>query len=540
MMKVLNNKVAIAFCAVVLVLLTSYAHAQQTSIDNGLFYLYSNQNQDGSWGGTATSLNIPLQTTATTAKTLQLMGVTDISLNNALGFLSAQTPNSVDDLSLKIETLTPTGAADVTTLVSSIKSAQQTDGGFGIDLEKEYTSDTIDTLSALHALEVAGQADTTTASTVINFLLAGQNTDGGWGIIKGNPSEIFYTSLAFLVLNDFKRSFNLTSSLSSASSYLISRQNLDGSFGNSIFETALSFQALTRSTLDLAIRSAAISYLTSTQLADGSWDEDPYSTALALRALSDSGIISSAQINPINLTKVIDGISQPATSYSAYETMNIGVTTADPDALLEVTVQDSSGTVFSTRTEGGEIFFDTQNLAPGTYTIIVMATDQNTGIIIDEEQSTFTIEASIAISDAILVIAPISTHIGATETVSLALSFSNRSNTQATLTIEYEIKSPSGAILSSGMTPLTLSPETTSTTVTLITFSHSFTESGEYPIIAKVLNGTVLLSTANSAISAAPLVRIDPTKTISPTTVTPDGDKRIRINIHLEGVEQKP
>jgi hypothetical protein len=162
----------------------------------------------------------------------------------------------------------------------------------------------------------------------------------------------------------------------------------------------LAFQALTRSTLDLINRTAAISYLTSTQLPDGSWDEDPYSTALALRALSDSGIISSAQINPINLTKVIDGTSQPATSYSAYETMTIGVTTADPDALLEVTVQDSSGTIFSTRTEGGETFFDTQNLAPGTYTIIVMATDQNTGIIIDEER--FTLPSRLLLPSQIL------------------------------------------------------------------------------------------------------------------------------------------
>ncbi len=539
MKKCIKNKIAIIFTVISLVLVGALAHAQQTSIDNGLFYLYSNQSSDGSWGGSATSLNSVFQTTATTAKTLQLMGVTDISLTNAIGYLSAQTTDNVDDLSHQLEVLAGSGT-DVTSIIASIKSAQQTDGGWGIDLEKSFPSDIVDTLSVLQALEVAGQADATTASNAINYLLANQNTDGGWGIIKGNPSEVFYTSLAFLVLNDFKRSFNLTSSLSSASNYLISRQNLDGSFGNSIFETALAYQALTRSTLDLISRSAAIAYLISSQLPDGSWDEDPYSTALALRALSDSGIISSAQINPINLTKVIDGISQPASTYSAYETMTIGVTTADPDALLEVTVQDSSGTIYSTRTEGGEIFFDTQNLAPGTYTIIVMATDPQTGIIIDEERFTFTTEAGIAISDAILVIAPISTHVGATETVALALSFSNKSNTQATLTIEYEIKSPSGAILSSGMTPLTLSPETTSTTVTLITFSHSFTESGEYPIIAKVLNGTVLLSTANSAISAAPLVRIDPTKTISPTTVTPDGDKRIRINIHLEGVEERP
>ncbi|MBI3358204.1 MAG: hypothetical protein HY037_01235, partial [Nitrospirae bacterium] len=72
-------------------------YAQQPSIDNGLSYLRTTQNPDGSWGGTSTSLNTILQTTATAGRTFQILGVTDATLTNALNFLSAQTPNTVDD-----------------------------------------------------------------------------------------------------------------------------------------------------------------------------------------------------------------------------------------------------------------------------------------------------------------------------------------------------------------------------------------------------------------------------------------------------------
>ncbi len=359
----------------------------QTSqqITNGLAWLESNQSLDGSWAENTTT---SYHSTSTVVESLNLIGSKDLVYTNAVNWIVAQQVDNVRYLSLKIISLAPSGN-DISPDINSLLSYRNSDGGFG-----EYiggTSGVSHTFLSLLALKAANYPDQTVIDNAINYLLLNQNSDGGFGAIKDKPSEIFYTAMAFLVLNDFKRSFNLTSSLSSASSYLLSRQNLDGSFGSSIFETALAYQALTRSTLDLAIRSAAITYLTSSQFPDGSWDEDPYSTALAIRALSDSGIISSAQINPINLTKVIDGISQPASTYSAYETMTIGVTTADPDALLEVTVQDSSGTIYSTRTEGGEIFFDTQNLAPGTYTIIVMATDPQTGIIIDEERFTFSI-----------------------------------------------------------------------------------------------------------------------------------------------------
>ncbi|MBI5746885.1 MAG: hypothetical protein HZA13_07770 [Nitrospirae bacterium] len=396
---------AIGQCLIFLLVVTMHHYSiawaqnsdQAVAISNGTNWLIANKQGALFWGlrDPANAIEVTeedlvptyLRDTLEAVTALQVVSPLSPDIPDAITWIELQNVSYSEYVARKIKVFVNQGI-DTTKEVATLLSRQNPDGGFGG--AAGYPSNVLDTAMALQGLAVSGSADATTISQAVSYLLSSQNADGGFGFVKGEASRVYYTALVMQALETQSKTTSVANSLSKAATYLISKQQAGGSWGN-VADTSLAFQALTRSTLDLISRSAAISYLTSSQLPDGSWDEDPYSTALALRALSDSGIISSAQINPINLTKVIDGISQPASTYSAYETMTIGVTTADPDALLEVTVQDSSGTIFSTRTEGGEIFFDTQNLAPGTYTIIVLATDQNTGIIIDEERFTFTI-----------------------------------------------------------------------------------------------------------------------------------------------------
>ena len=82
------NFTVIVGLALIYSMSVTQVNAQQVAIDSGVAYLRSTQNPDGSWGGTATSLNTVLQSTATTARTLQLLGVSDTTLTDALGFLS--------------------------------------------------------------------------------------------------------------------------------------------------------------------------------------------------------------------------------------------------------------------------------------------------------------------------------------------------------------------------------------------------------------------------------------------------------------------
>jgi hypothetical protein len=164
----------------------------------------------------------------------------------------------------------------------------------------------------------------------------------------------------------------------------------------------------------------------------------------------------------------------------------------------------------------------------------------SSGFLLAEGSTPFNIDATVSITNPVLGIIPRFTHVGATETITTDLSLVNGSNINSSLTVEHEIKTPSNTVLNSGVTSLVINSEVLFVTSTLTSFVHTFTESGEYPIRVRIFNGTELLATVNGAIPVAPAIRIEPNKTVTPSTVIPDGDKRIRVEIRLEGVEQKP
>jgi hypothetical protein len=237
--------------------------------------------------------------------------------------------------------------------------------------------------------------------------------------------------------------------------------------------------------------------------------------------------------NPVTLTATME---------------NSGNTTVDPRITVQiiapaghiVALLDSQPTLNPLGTGTVNLLWDTERNTPGTYHAIVSLFDPETGFLLAEGNASFNIGETVSITNPVLGVIPPFTHVGAAEAVTVALSLENRSNFAARLTIEHELRSPSGVVLSSGPASLLLSPEQGTASATLATFSHTFTESGDYPVQAKVFHGTELLATVSSAISVAPNIRIEPTKTQTPDTVAPDGDKRIRIDIRLEGVEEKP
>jgi len=168
------------------------------------------------------------------------------------------------------------------------------------------------------------------------------------------------------------------------------------------------------------------------------------------------------------------------------------------------------------------------------------ARDAPTGILVDERTATFTIETTVAVADTVAVATPAFTHVGATETVAVSVSLTNRSNVPATLSIQHTVTSPSGTVLSSGVTSVPLPVNSGLTNIALAAFSHRVTQSGQYTVQVRVSAGPTLLTAADAAIVAAPLVHIDGTQSLTPSSVTADQDKRLRLNIRLRGVESQP
>lgn len=514
-----------------------WAQSAQTSL--GLNYLAQSQNPNGSWGGTATSITDVFPSTSTAVDALKLIKTTpSTNRTNAIGYLSAQTLNVTDYLSRRIVSLTGTGAntsADLTALLA----LQNFDGGWGPS--SGYGSNILDTTLALRAIS-GGNGSASVSNQATGYILPAQNSDGGWGFRVGDNSDVYMTSLVMQTLEVQARTTTLANILSRAAMFLLSHQNADGGIGSgssTSWETAMVFKAIVTQTGDMTSRLAALNYLLSQQLADGSWNDDPYSTALALQALAIGAPLQTPPATLVSLVNLLNG-SLPATTFGPQQTVTVNVSLNGPPAQLEITVLDSNGQVIFTQTGTGPFTFDTGTLPPGTYTIITWVLDPATGVPVSQSQTTFTIAGGVGVSGGVLAVIPRYTHAGAIENVILAASLYNGSNIPGSLSIIYQMTTPSGAIVTNGSITVPVGPDLPTSDATLATFSYTFTESGDYPVQAQIYNGPTLLTTFTSAVSVAPLVRIDPGVTVTPGTVLPDGDKRIHIDIHLEGVEQTP
>ena len=276
------KKTAIILFVILNLLALRTSYAQTSAVTNGLNYLYSVQNADGSWGSAASQKEI-LPATVSVIETFEALSVTDkTSYSNAVTWLQGQSVTTTEYLSERMLNLT-TAAADQETLLTYIDSLSYAWGGYD-----DYGVSIIDTALALQALTAANYSDTTVIDQALSFLLTSQNTDGGWGLISGDESSTYVTAIVASTLQNFTQTTTLATASSKAMSFLLSHQNTDGGFASSpstVYETALVYKALAPLTTDNTVLGNAVNYLTANQAANGSWNDDPYSTALALQAL---------------------------------------------------------------------------------------------------------------------------------------------------------------------------------------------------------------------------------------------------------------
>ncbi|NBD38950.1 MAG: hypothetical protein GVY10_10305 [Verrucomicrobia bacterium] len=129
---------------------------------------------------------------------------------------------------------------------------------------------------------------TLTIADPVEYLIAAQNPDGGWGIQVLRDSNLYLTCEALLALLQYEESQDLSTVIQNGIAYVEGLQNVDGSFGSpsgTVGDTALAYRVL--GTDDLAAKSSvdALSWLIGQQGASGDWNADPKDTADALLAL---------------------------------------------------------------------------------------------------------------------------------------------------------------------------------------------------------------------------------------------------------------
>jgi len=155
-----------------------------------------------------------------------------------------------------------------------------------------------DDIWGILALAAVGQQVNPVFSNSVDYLVANQNSDGGWAYAVGQDSDTNDTAAALMALAEagYTPSDGV---ISSALDYLASQQNSDGAWGytsGSDSDTASTAWVVTAFTkLGVDISQATLEWLWSQQTTDGSFKWVPsdesgqkYMTAQALIALSDS------------------------------------------------------------------------------------------------------------------------------------------------------------------------------------------------------------------------------------------------------------
>lgn len=319
----------------------------QAGFTDGTAWLSTQQNSDGSFGNTATSLATPIQSTAEALLAYQALGLQgQPAYAIARGFINNDAVFNTEFLARKI-TVNANAGSDVSALVNALLVNQNGDGGFGDDTGQ--ASSILSTAFALQALAAANYSSSQPVAAAIGFLMNRQGVSGGWAD-GGNAESVHLTALAMRSLWYSRHIYlDVPTALNRAQAFLLSKRDAAGLWGET-FDSALSLIALAPYLPDLTSVTGSVASLRAGQLANGSWGNDAYTTALALRALS---IADSAQPNP---------------DYVTIQGRVIDAQTGSPLSGVSVAL---SGPVSPTFTTHGDGIFSFHSLPTGNYTVQV-------------------------------------------------------------------------------------------------------------------------------------------------------------------------
>lgn len=273
------------------------ATAPTPAMQQGVAWLTSQVQADGSLRNESTAIATPYQARATAVLALSRFGVVPSALVNSV---VAGTDGNTEYVARRILAATASGrasAADITTLLA----LQNDDGGWG--LAATYASDALDTAMALQALHVAPPPSADTVAHALSFLAQAKHADGSWGV--GDQSSVYITAHVLRACAGVAASYSTARSMATAAAtWLLAARGQALDFGTTFNDASGLLALSTQSALNDA-RAPLIAALDAAQRADGSWADDPYLTALAVHALRSASLPSPDQISVRG--HVIDG-----------------------------------------------------------------------------------------------------------------------------------------------------------------------------------------------------------------------------------------
>ena len=333
-------------------------------ITDGTAWLSTQQNTNGSFGSTATSLATPVQSTTEVLRAYQALGQqSQPAFAAALGFLNSDIESNTEFLARKILVNAPAGG-DVAALTNALAAHQNADGGFG-DYAGESSS-VLDAAFALQALSAAGYTSGPQVTGAVGFLMNRQSAAGGWAD-GTNELSIHLSAQALRALWSYRNNYvGVSAALGKAQNFLLSKQDANVTWGEN-FDTALTLIALIPQVTDLSVIKASVAALQAAQSVNGSWNDDSYTTALALQALK--------------LYELRQGVGLVQNGSISGYVIKSGST--EPIAGATVTLKELPGISVLSNADGYFIF---TGLPAGTYTITASKSGYSAASIVASAQ----------------------------------------------------------------------------------------------------------------------------------------------------------
>lgn len=324
--------------------------------------------------------------------------------------------------------------------VFQLADSQNPDGGFGLD--KNYTSDIIDTKLALKTLGDLGEVEA--MSRAVRYLITLQNSDGGFGYqagLKSNPeltaeiADIF----ADCIKHDESLSEDLSDGIKKLDKYLdehmvsidkLSKDNLSEVYQH--FHTAL-FKLKINGKYDITPYYAL-------QSEDGGVFDDPMATALFLELIVREQNSLVAKLDHIAITND-DGYSVAAFDEDENVNIEIGSEYETEKATLRVTLETPSGESITINTD--KLVWNTGNSEEGTYTVKAEIIRKSNDETAAKMTQTFRVEHKLAINSISLGLSQSFARVGddVKIDVSANISLKNFSEEKNNLLIRWSVKS---------------------------------------------------------------------------------------------------
>ena len=262
---------------------TSHAQDVGAALGQAEEWLLLQQNFDGSFGAVQA---LAARDSAATVLALAGRESAEPGWTRGAVYLEGTPDTSTPALALRALALASDGR-DVDGLLETLMGAKN---GGGMGAFRTYHSNFLDTAMAIQALALSEPQYLLEINGFLDYLQVHQGADGGWGFATGDPSALYFSAEILEALMAPGQLAVGQGTLDAVVTFLVAQQQVDGSFGDPS-TTALVWRALLAADRgqDLPYGSP-VPWLLSQQQANGSWENSVFTTARVVQVLRREGV----------------------------------------------------------------------------------------------------------------------------------------------------------------------------------------------------------------------------------------------------------